>query len=139
MENTSMSIIALLIRYLGIGLVATGGHYFVFLLLIVNGVTDPVLASVGGGVIGAIISYIGNRRLSFVATGIYKLQPIRFVLVSLATNIGNGVGMWVLIKFNLSPLVSQILVTLTLTALGFTAHRFWTFNHADITSAFRTR
>lgn len=108
-----MSIIALLIRYLGIGFVATGGHYFVFLLLIVNGVTDPVLASVGGGVIGAIISYIGNRRLSFVATGIYKLQPIRFVLVSLATNIGNGVGMWVLIKFNLSPLVSQILVTLT--------------------------
>jgi drug/metabolite transporter superfamily protein YnfA len=49
-----------------------------------------------------------------------KFQPVRFALVALATNFGNGVGMWFLIKSNLSPLISQV-VTVSLTALGFIA------------------
>jgi putative flippase GtrA len=110
----------------------------VFLVLVATGFSAALLASICGGVAGAIVSFIGNRELCFVANGTRKFQPIRFALVALATNIGNGMGMWFLVKSNLSPLISQVLVTLTLTALGFIAHRFWTFNHADITSASRT-
>ena len=138
MENKNLPIVALFIRYLGVGSIATGVHYSVFLALVASGFADPVLASVSGGVLGAFVSYVGNKRLCFIAKGDCKLQPIRFLLISLAANLGNGMGMWVLIKIDLSPFISQILVTLILTALGFIAHRFWTFNHADITSAFRT-
>ena len=138
MEKKSPPILALLIRYLGIGIIATGVHYSVFLVLVATGFSAALLASICGGVAGAIVSFIGNRELCFVANGTRKFQPIRFALVALATNIGNGIGMWFLVKSNLSPLISQVLVTLTLTALGFIAHRFWTFNHADITSASRT-
>jgi len=137
MENKSPSLFTLLIRYLGIGLIATGIHYAVFLVLVVTEFTAPLLASIFGGMVGAVASFIGNRALCFVADGSRKFQPVRFALVALATNFGNGVGMWFLIKSNLSPLISQVLVTVTLTALGFIAHRFWTFNHADITSLSR--
>lgn len=137
MENKSPSLFTLLIRYLGIGLIATGIHYAVFLVLVATESTTPLLASIFGGMVGAVASFIGNRALCFVADGSRKFQPVRFALVALATNFGNGVGMWFLIKSNLSPLISQVLVTVTLTALGFIAHRFWTFNHADITSLSR--
>lgn len=137
MEMKSPALLALLIRYLGVGFIATGIHYAMFLVLVATEFADPLLASICGGMVGAIASFIGNRTLCFVADGSRKFQPIRFVLVALATNFGNGVGMWFLIKSNLSPLISQVLVTSILTALGFIAHRFWTFNHADITSISR--
>ncbi|MFY1028794.1 GtrA family protein [Pseudomonas asiatica] len=134
MKNKCPSLIVLLIRYLGVGLIATGIHYAVFLMLIATAFSTPLLASIFGGIAGATASFLGNRTLCFVADGPRKFQPVRFALVALATNFGNGVGMWFLIKSNLSPLISQVLVTVTLTGLGFIAHRFWTFNHADITS-----
>ena len=137
MEIKSPPLYRLLIRYLGIGFIATAIHYFVFLLLVATEMSTPFLASIFGGLEGAIASFIGNRAYCFKADGFRKFQPLRFALVALATNIGNGVGMWLLIKSNLSPLISQVLVTVTLTALGFIAHRFWTFNHADITSLSR--
>jgi putative flippase GtrA len=138
MKKKSLFDLALLIRYLGIGLVATGVHYLVFLALIATRFTDPLLASICGGIVGASVSFIGNKELCFTAIGTRRFQPIRFALVALATNIGNGLGLWFLIKSNLSPIIAQAVVTLTLTAVGFIAHRFWTFNHADITSASRT-
>ncbi|MBF8791584.1 GtrA family protein [Pseudomonas monteilii] len=134
MKKNRPSVITLLFRYLGVGLIATSAHYAVFLTLVTTAFVTPLLASTSGGMVGAIASYFGNRALCFVADGSRKFQPVRFALVALATNFGNGVGMWFLIKSNLSPLISQLLVTVTLTGLGFIAHRFWTFNHADITS-----
>lgn len=134
MKKNRPSVITLLFRYLGVGLIATSAHYAVFLTLVTTAFVTPLLASISGGMVGAIASYFGNRALCFVADGSRKFQPVRFALVALATNFGNGVGMWFLIKSNLSPLISQLLVTVTLTGLGFIAHRFWTFNHADITS-----
>ncbi|WP_137163148.1 MULTISPECIES: GtrA family protein [Pseudomonas] len=137
MENKTQPLISLLIRYLGVGFIATGIHYAVFLVLVTTELATPLLASICGGMVGAIASFIGNRALCFVSDGSRKFQPVRFALVALATNFGNGVGMWFLIMSNLSPLISQLVVTLSLTALGFIAHRFWTFNHADITSLSR--
>ncbi|PMY78395.1 sugar translocase [Pseudomonas sp. FW306-2-2C-D06B] len=109
MENQNPPLITLLIRYLGIGFIATGIHYVVFLVLVTTEFATPLLASICGGMVGAIASFIGNRALCFVADGSRKFQPVRFALVALATNFGNGVGMWFLIKSNLSPLISQVL------------------------------
>lgn len=137
MKNKTPSLITLLFRYLGIGVIATGIHYAVFLILFTTEAATPLLVSICGSMAGAVASFIGNKTLCFVADGFRKLQPLRFALVALATNFGNGVGMWLLIKSNISPFISQVLMTVTLTSLGFIAHRFWTFNHADITSISR--
>ncbi|MHA6164092.1 GtrA family protein [Pseudomonas sichuanensis] len=137
MENKSPLLITFLARYLGVGLIATGVHYLIFLALLMTGFAAPLLASICGGMAGAVASYIGNKSYCFVADGSKEFRPFRFALVALATNFGNGVGMWFLIKLNMSPFISQIVMTVAITVLGFIAHRFWTFSHADITSVSR--
>lgn len=69
MENQTPPLTTLLIRYLGIGFIATGVHYAVFLLLVTTEFVTPLLASICGGMVGAIASFIGNRALCFVAHG----------------------------------------------------------------------
>ena len=63
MENQTPPLTTLLIRYLGIGFIATGVHYAVFLLLVTTEFVTPLLASICGGMVGAIASFIGNRAL----------------------------------------------------------------------------
>ena len=137
METKCPPLVFFLFLYLGVGSIATAIHYAIFLALIEAELADPVSASICGSMVGAIASFIGNRAHCFKADGSRVLQPIRFTLVALAANLGNGVGIWVLIKLSFSPLIAQALVTIALTALGFIAHRFWTFSHADIKSVSR--
>jgi len=132
------SIVLLLVRYLGVGLLATLVHYLIFLLLMAAGLFGPLLASVCGGVAGGVVSFFGNRTLCFVTDGRRKFQPVRFALVASAMNIGNAASMALLLGLGMSPLFAQVLVTLILVLLGFSIHRFWTFSNADITSFSRT-
>ncbi|MFN3049223.1 GtrA family protein, partial [Pseudomonas alloputida] len=53
MENQNPPLITLLIRYLGIGFIATGIHYVVFLVLVTTEFATPLLASICGGMVGA--------------------------------------------------------------------------------------
>lgn len=50
MENQTPPLTTLLIRYLGIGFIATGVHYAVFLLLVTTEFVTPLLASISQAV-----------------------------------------------------------------------------------------
>lgn len=62
MENQTPPLTTLLIRYLGIGFIATGVHYAVFLLLVTTEFVTPLLASICGGMVGAIASFVEIGR-----------------------------------------------------------------------------
>ncbi|MDD1013447.1 GtrA family protein [Pseudomonas rubra] len=126
-----------LLRYLGVGALATFVHHLLFAGLLL--VWAPWTASVAGAATGALVSFWGNRRACFPASAGRKLQPLRFILVSLLHNLGNAAVMWLLLEcLSWGPLLAQALTTLCLTLLGFLAHRYWTYADVDIFTCYRT-
>lgn len=122
-----------LLRYLGVGALATLGHFALFACLLL--VLAPWGASVVAAAGGALVSFWGSRRACFPARGNRSLQPRRFVCVTLLHNGANAVTMWLLLEyFTLGAWPAQALSTLVLTLLGYFAHRYWTYNDVDIFS-----
>lgn len=126
----------LLSRYLSVGLIATLIHYMVFLLSLQ--ISPPLTASIAGGVAGVVVSFFGNRKMCFVTTQDKRLQPLKFFGCVVLMNSCNALGMWLLlVPLKVTPIVSQLLVTLVLTPPGFLINRYWAYHNADITLRFR--
>ena len=53
--------------FASVGVVATGVHYTILILLVERGGLAPVIATTIGLLVGAIVSYTLNRRLTFEA------------------------------------------------------------------------
>jgi putative flippase GtrA len=124
-------IAAKLIRYLGIGAVATSVHYWVFVLMLLQGA--PLLGSICGAALGAAASFWLGRKACFIAAQGKTLQPIKFICVALFHNAANALLMGALLQFPLiAPVLAQMLVTASLTLIGFFIHTKWTYHHADL-------
>ena len=118
-----------LARYAGVGVVATGAHYAVLGLLVELVGVAAAPAAMLGAVVGALVAYLGNRRLTFAeqATPHAKALP-KFAAVALVGAVANGaivgVGVWV----GLHYLVAQVAATVIVMALTYHANRVWTFS-----------
>lgn len=128
---STSTITALLCRFLGVGAIATLAHQLVFILMLMLGA--PWLGSVCGAAVGAVVNFWLTRKACFVAQNGKRLQPYRFVYAALAHNFANAILMSLLLRTSLPPLFAQMLITGCLTVVSFFIHRYWTYNHVDLT------
>jgi putative flippase GtrA len=100
----------------------------VLTILVEAGGTSPTLGSTLGFVVGAVINYVLNRRITFSrAEGHFKTAP-RFAAVATLGAMLNMAIMYVLTEFaDWHYLFCQATATAIVLVFGFLANRFWTF------------
>jgi putative flippase GtrA len=116
-----------IVRYTGVGALATGVHYAVLVALVEVAGWAPAWASGAGAVVGAQVAYAGNRRWTFDHGGPVFASWWRFQATALA---GALVGMIVVgaaVRLGLHYVLAQVLATGLNLMLTFLINRAWTF------------
>ena len=117
-----------LIIYASIGAIGTIGHYATLVLLVQAIHTEPVFATTTGFVVGALINYVLNYRITFNSNKQHRETLTKFFSVAAlgavinATIMSAGINM-----YNMHYLVIQVIATCFVLALNFTANKYWTF------------
>ena len=116
------------IIYTGIGAIGTTGHYVTLILLVQVIHTNPVIATTIGFVVGALINYVSNYRITFNSRKRHREALTKFLLVASLGAAINATIMTVGINmFDLHYLVIQVTATCIVLALNFTVNKYWTF------------
>ena len=116
------------IIYTGIGAIGTTGHYVTLILLVQVIHTNPVIATTIGFVIGTLINYALNYRLTFNSNKRHREALTKFFSVASLGAVINTAIMTVGINLlALHYLVIQVIATCFVLTLNFTANKYWTF------------
>ena len=114
--------------YAGIGAIGTVGHYTTLILLVQVIYTDPVFATTIGFIVGALINYILNYRITFNSNKRHREALTKFFSVAGLGAVINTVIMSAGINmFDVHYMVIQVIATCIVLALNFTANKYWTF------------
>ena len=114
--------------FAAVGVVGTVAHYSTLIALVQITHVNPVVSSGAGFVIGALVNYALNYRLTFQSTKLHRDSMPKFFLVALVGLAFNTAIMELVTEiWKLHYLVGQILATGTVLVWNFTINRFWTF------------
>ena len=114
--------------YAGIGAIGTVGHYATLVLLVQVVHTDPVFASTIGFIVGALINYLLNYRVTFNSKKRHCETLTKFLIVAgLGALINAAIMSTGINMFDIHYLVTQVVATCIVLALNFTANKYWTF------------
>jgi putative flippase GtrA len=106
--------------------------YILFAVLVHLGGMDPVAAVTITYALGMIISFLGNRRLTFRHTGHVGRTIAKFVAVNA---VGYAVNVAILRLFvhglGLSPLIVQLFAIVVVASITFFSMRLWVFRDTD--------
>lgn len=117
-----------LLRYVGVGSLATVAHYAVLVLAVEVGGGSPPWSSFMGACVGALVAYAGNRQITFVDSGQpHRVAMPRFFGVALLGATGNGLIVSGLTSWGLHYLLAQAVATVGVTVLTYHLNRRWTF------------
>jgi len=104
------------------------GHYGLLITLVHVFAIEPVVASVGGAFLGAIINYTLNYRFTFRSKTRHIESFTKFALVAFGGMLLNTLFMWIGIYFFiLNYLLTQVITTLLIFSWSFIGNRYWTF------------
>jgi putative flippase GtrA/DNA-binding beta-propeller fold protein YncE len=118
------------LRYVGAGGVGTSLHYALLVLFVEALHTSPAFASVVGAMAGAAVNYLLNYHLTFVSLASHRHTVPRFFTVAAFSTALNGVGMSFLVEgLGLHYLLSQIVCTAGVLAVGYLLNKSWTFRN----------
>lgn len=118
---------AALLRYLGVGALATAGHWLLLAALVEGARMAPWMASGVGAVLGAQLAFFGNRRFTFDHRGALWPSWWRFMVTAA---LGGVAGMAIVatgVALGLHYLLAQVLATGAGVLLTFAINRRWTF------------
>ena len=119
-----------IVRYGLVGAVGTLAQYAILVAAVSTHVATPVAASMAGAVVGAIINYILNAKYTFQHTGHAQALP-KFAIIAIAGALMNGGLMKVMISYiGLNYLAAQVLATLIVLGVTYSANSLWTFRPA---------
>jgi len=113
-----------------VGLLNTGIHYGVFLLLLKVGELDYLVSSGIGYCFGLVNSYSINRKWTFAAAQpCNKLEFIQFACVN-AMSLGlNLLSLKIFVSFlSIIPEIAQIIAIIFSMLVNFFCNKFWIFN-----------
>lgn len=116
-----------IVRYGAVGAIGTLAHYAILVGLVSMHLATPVAASMVGAVAGALVNYILNAKYTFQHTRHAQALP-KFALIAIAGAVMNGALMKIMIdKLGLHYLVAQVLATVIVLGVTYTANSLWTF------------
>jgi putative flippase GtrA len=114
--------------FAAIGALATGTHMLCLVLLVESMGWSALPASCVGAAAGAFVSYWLNYHHTFRSTRPHQVALPRFLIVAAVAFVLNGAMMsWLLKAFSLNYLLAQVLTTLTVLTITFSAGRLWAF------------
>jgi len=116
------------VSFTAVGAVGTAAHYSALIALVQFMHVSPVPSSGVGFVIGALVNYALNYRLTFRSKKLHRESMPKFFLVAIVGLVLNTAVMVLLAEIlKLHYLVSQVLATGGVLVWNFTANRYWTF------------
>ena len=123
-----MPVFRQLASYASVGVVATLAHYAVLLTLVEGAGWRPVPATLHGYVVGGVVSYLLNRRHTFVSNRSHADAGWRFALVAFAGFCVTFAIMRLFVDIWGAPyLPAQVATTVLVMFLTFCINKTWTF------------
>lgn len=122
------------LRFAMVGALGTGAHYALLLGLVEGGGVDPVIGSVAGFVLGALVNYGLNRRLVFESERAHVEALPRFFAVAGLGLVWNALLMRLFVHtLGLHYLPAQIVTTALLLVWHYGGNAVWTFGRRSST------
>jgi putative flippase GtrA len=114
--------------FAAVGVVGTAAHYSTLIALVQIMHVNPVVSSGAGFVVGALVNYALNYRLTFRSTKLHRDSMPKFFLVALF-GLGFNTAIMALMTevWKLHYLVAQVLATAGVLVWNFAVNRYWTF------------
>ncbi|KAB7738387.1 GtrA family protein [Parvibaculum sedimenti] len=117
-----------LLRYAAAGTLGTATQYTILLCLVRTGTAEPLIASSGGAIAGAIVNYLLNYRFTFGSHKSHIQVAPKFFLTACFGFVINWAVMTVLILYiGIHYLVAQILSTGIVLMLTYAVNAGWSF------------
>jgi putative flippase GtrA len=117
-----------LLRFVGVGGLATALHYLILVALVNSAGLDATLASSAGYALSTMFNYALNRHLTFRSRRSHGSALPRFLLLAIVGLAINTATVWLLVQqFALHYLVAQIVATALTLCWNFIAARYWAF------------
>ncbi len=118
--------------FAGIGIIGTSGHYATLILLVQLLYVEPVFATTIGFVVGALINYVLNYRITFNSNKKHRETLTKFLLVAAVGAAVNAVIMSTGISmFEVHYLLIQLFATSMVLVFNFMANKYWTFSDSQ--------
>ena len=116
------------ILFSGVGVLGTIAHYATLITLVQAWKANAVLASCAGFILGALVNYYFNYRLTFRSNKRHSETATKFFTVALVGFISNALIMSFSLEIlHLLYIPAQIAATGIILFWNFTANRLWTF------------
>jgi putative flippase GtrA len=117
--------------YIGVGGIATAAHYATLFALVQSGLAPPLIGTITGFCIGAVVKYVLSYTVTFRSTGRHVEAGPRFVAVLVLMLAATAGVFWTLNSaLGLNYMVAQVITTIALIAPGYVANRRWVFLRA---------
>jgi putative flippase GtrA len=114
--------------FAGVGVIGTLVHYATLMALVHLGRVSPILSSVAGFVLGALVNYVLNYHVTFRSKKPHRETLAKFYTIAL---VGLGLNTLIMIVAttlcSLHYLVAQVIATAVVLASNFAGNRQWTF------------
>ena len=128
---TPLAFVVQFIRYAGVGSIGTAAQYLTLILLVQFLRLDPIIASVPSFIVGGLINYFLNYRITFRSDIPHQRAIPKFFAIAFVGLAINSVMMAVVIEFfKLYYLMSQVIATGAVLVWTFSVNRLWTFKGA---------
>lgn len=116
------------VRFVGVGIVATGIQFALLLVLMRSSTCGPVFASSIGYAAGAVANYLLNFSFTFRGNNPHHVAAIRFMVVCATGLGGNATLMFLLVhELHIAAVLAQAISLALITVWNFLLHRAWTY------------
>lgn len=118
------------ITYAGVGSLGTVAHYLLLLGLVEGMGVAPYLGAIAGFLLGAVVNYYLNHRITFRSQQRHQEALPKFLFVAaVGVVLTGGLMAWATEQLHLHYFVVQLVTTALLLLFTFAVNRLWTFRH----------
>ncbi len=116
------------IDFAAVGVVGTSAHFATLIFLVQSYGWAPTTATTAGFLVGAIVNYALNHRLTFRSNAPHLRAAPRFLAIAFFSMLLNLAIVWLLVVGNdVHYLIGQAVSTLIVLVVNFVANRILTF------------
>ena len=127
-EQLVPRVAAQFLRFAVVGVFGTAAHYAVLGAFVEWAGVSVLLGTTAGFTVGALVSYVLNRRFTFASHVPHALALPKFLAVAVAGAVINWVVVaWLLAHLDVHYLLIQLFATGAVLVWNFVANSIWTF------------
>ncbi len=111
-----------------VGAVGTLAHYAVLLTLVECFRQPAVMATACGALVGALLNFVLNHRLTFASQEKYRRTILRFMLIAALSLVLNALLLQLLLHWTgWDYRIAQLIVTLLVLVMNYVLSALWAF------------